>query len=562
VLILLASALAPRQAQDDWTERLTIPVQLTYNSPRHGSIQPVAGEEWRTEYGIVQLMDDRTPVIGGILMLRRGGFIDGWNVATRRRAWSLPSRSAQWGWTLDRDRVRSILPDGPADWGGVVAGDRILESRPAIASARAGDRVELDLLSTGGRRRVTVTADRPPEPLGAAPGFAAALDDGALISRDGFVERLKVSDGSIAWSVRGRYVAHRGSLVLLGRAKDVVGVDLATGAERWITEGAAWRASLLPSGPILPDFPGPLRLRRLNPDTGHDAWTLVAEGEWFSSVHELNGGRMLVRSIDPACSRSDGMGGTPLHDAPTCETWRILDAITGQVLWRRITGGRPHGGWGRRGVGTYLPFDPLRGGACVATGGDIAWYDTAKSTLEIIDAATLRRKFECDLPDAERFDEDTTFGALALFESRSLAWIDRATGAVRRIAAGHRAYPTYVGSMVILHVNQEDPPSHELVAYDATPDPPARRWSHALRLRSGGWSTSDGRWLLTTDHENDSIRVVLIDPSTGRDLLNVAHPNKTYWSATGSGRNFGGAVVADPWVIVTASDGIHVYRRK
>lgn len=571
--LLLPQGAPPRK--ETWSEWMTIPTEVPLPNSASGWLRPPEGLEFSMDDPIPQpLLKDR-PLLGGLLIVRRGAEIEAWDLAAKRKAWALPSTTGFLGWTVTYRRVTSVLPDGPADRAGVREGDLIetvngtsLEHSWFYQVFRAGETVRLDLLSAGGRRQVTLTAGNAPRPFGSEPRVEADLGDDLLLGRDGRLERLRTADGRILWSHPGRFLCQGSGRILL-EAEELrrVAVDAGTGAVAWTaalpSERYSRQSLWTDQGPVLVDERRRgLHVTRLDPATGREAWSLSADHRSEALIHAFACGRLFLSMAHRDCQSWDHWGGVPHHDGPLCLFYHVLDLPSGEIVWSRPTGGRPHGGTGRREMPRYIPFDPANGGPAKAVGERLLWFDVETERLSVIDPATLKEERSMHLPGVSDFGTCAPPGRVAFERSDGARWIDVSNG--DSIEARYpwvlRRTWGFSPTRAFFLVGEKD---YEILALDATARPAAPLWKKPLLDPHYPWISVQGERLLLCDQigRSDTMGYTLLDGSTGAELFSTQLPCPTFYGRRGSGRGYRAAFLADPYLILSVTSGLHLYRR-
>jgi outer membrane protein assembly factor BamB len=566
-------ALLAQDARERWEEWLVIPAEAEVAEERRGWLRPAKALDLSAD-PIPRIAD--APFDGQRLLVVMGGDLEAWDAREKKRLWRLPSRTAWFGWTLVNSTIETVWPGGPAARARLLPGDRIraVNGSPVPrwwtpSGFRVGDRLELVVEGTSGERRVVIEPVAAARPAGNDPKVRETVGEDLLVEVDGRVDRVRGSDGRVVWSHRGSLASSGGGLVLVEEGRTIVAVDAATGAPRWTRSGhryvfgAVWTRA----GPIVlaHDERDGTVYERLDPATGKPAWSWNAgplrwdaHADGLGRIHAFACGRVLLEAIDPDCIAWGGMGGVPSHDGPHCRTYALFDLATGERVWTRRTGGRAHGGTSRHEAPRYLPFDPHLGGPCGVAAGRILWFDVASQELSILDPATLRVERSLALAGALRWAAAPD-GHAGVADGNGVHLVDVGTGAVRAVPLGdgERVFG-FVGALAL--TTQEDGP-RRLAARDWTAKDAPTKWAAETPSSWQPLTRIDGRRVLVRGTRSAGDLAMLLDLDTGRERWSVTRSNPTFWHTRGTGTARADAELRDPYLILSYTDGIRVYRR-
>jgi outer membrane protein assembly factor BamB len=254
------------------------------------------------------------------------------------------------------------------------------------------------------------------------------------------------------------------------------------------------------------------------------------------------------------------MGGVPLHDSPLCRTYALFDAATGERVWTRRTGGRPHGGTHRREAPRYIPFDPHLGGPGTVAAGRLLWFDVKSQALSILDPATLREERPVELAGAQRYAAAPD-GHAGVADPNGLHFVELRTGAVRTMPLGSGTVCGFAGALALVAVDENR--RTRLSARDWTAKDAPQKWSLEIPYAWRPDVRIDGRRVLARSGFSSETgdTTILADVDSGRELWSVTRANPTFWHSRGSGTTVAATAFADPYVALSYTDGIRVYRR-
>lgn len=590
-LLFLAAPPAPVQERagekETWVEWLQIPSPLPIPTSHAGWRCPPTALEFGTVLPLPQLLPSDRPLAGGRLLLIRGAILECWDLPTRRLAWRLPSLSGFLGWTLNNSRVSWVFPRGPAARAGIVEGDVVVSIRRKVdppsaeysSRFRAGEKLVADLSSVGGRREVEIDPQPAPEPFGFPPYVEGSIGDDLLIGRDGNLERLRLTDGRILWSLPGRLLTQAPGVLLLQNSRgQIQAVEADRGTIRWSRDvpedeyavETLWTAA----GPVVCwSGNGDFRVERLDPSTGRTDWSFhrrsqqSARSPFFSrswsALHEFRCGRLFVTTSDESCQPNDFGWGVPRHEGPTCLIYSLFDLRTGELLWSRRTGGRGHGGTSRHEAPAYIPFDPALGGTGAAWQQRILWFDVVRQELSVIDPATLREDHRIQVAGAMSFAETGPTRTPGLKIGGETLWFDPATGGSRLLS--NDLVPdeqTPDGSRLLSLSGSGAGEKPELRAFDGAAVPPKLLWSRNLPAGDSTSMTSRGPRILVhlRPEKTEADWFGLIETATGKEIWSETFDNPYFWIQR-SGHTVSGSAMADPFLAIATTRGIHVYRR-
>jgi outer membrane protein assembly factor BamB len=221
------------------------------------------------------------------------------------------------------------------------------------------------------------------------------------------VTGLRVSDGSVAWSLRGRLAAlaaNDGDSVYLateaGREVRVIAVATATGASRW---RRAWPSPGAPSLLIGQDHLfafGSAEVVALDRRLGSVAWRADVP-------------------VRPSPIAADERVVVALLDPPAAPQRLVAyDRETGKALWSRSIAG-----W------RYEPTGWLRGGVAVLWARESAAAGARQGRVDGIDAATGAPRWKYESPEKILAIVSVDAGVLWLQRERGLSALDLRTGA-------------------------------------------------------------------------------------------------------------------------------------
>lgn len=261
--------------------------------------------------------------------------------------------------------------------------------------------------------------------------------------------------------------------------------------------------------------------------------------------------------VDECCALGFGTGGTRLCDAPTCITYEVLDAATGELLWRRSSGGRRHGGGSRHGGGIDIPFEPTRGGQLAATDRFLAWYDLTAREVVIIDAATLREVRRVAAPGAESFGWTAPAGWIAVEDERGLLWIDPKDG--RSVPTGMSedgSWHTQLDGGRVLGSSEA-----EYSCFEWRDGRLRLLWRSRRPHGSHAWLRGRYVHVRETAGTSGPVEYVLLDADSGAERWRDRAPMGEHWDPR-TQEPCTGFWVEGPLLVSLTSEGVRIYRRR
>ncbi len=578
--VVASSALLGRAYAETWSEWLHIKSDVPV---------PVQGAGWQPppealasgveDPPVPVLLDLDHPIRDGRVLVARGGAIEAWDLETRKPTWSRPSESGSFGWLLEGTSVAAVLPNGPAARAGVRPGDEVVavdgeEVDYDLPPSRAGDSHELVLQTTGGTRSLTLVAERAPGPYGESPELAAITGGLLLVKRGDWVECIALDDGRLVWALRGEFRGEAGGRVALtSETADVLCVDLGTGAVRWTSPAgpdARVIETVWANDTVLAarSDAGGTRIEALDASDGRARWSCVwsARSRFQAlerlSISPVHGNRLLLAAWDPECCQWNMDGGMSLCEGPNCVTYWLFDLASGDRLWSERAGGRRHGGSHRMVLPELIPFDPLAGGPAAVIADRLFWFDLAAEDLSILDPETLAVERRIHLPGARLYSGPSPDGCVAIATKDGTSWVELATGEVSSLpVVTERAENLrFAGQRLLVPADSNHGPA-SLEAWDLRGGSAA--WKEGLPNGFVSQSAVEGdRCLVSLDMKmQETLWIGLFDVPSGAQLWSVQLDAPIFWVTHGSGQGYTDVALVDPYLFISLSDGLHVYRR-